>query len=110
MNEGLIRGFYAAFVAGDRDAVDAMLAEDFTFSSPDDPQLDKAGFFERCFPHHKLVGTLRVEWIEERGDQVIVRYETTKPSGERATNLELLRLEGDRIREALVYYGPDQTS
>jgi ketosteroid isomerase-like protein len=41
---------YLAFAAGDRDFVEEHLSEDFTFSSPPDPMLDRVGYFERCWP------------------------------------------------------------
>ena len=44
------RELYLAFAAGDRDAVDGILADDFTFSSPVDVGLDRAGYFGRCWP------------------------------------------------------------
>src|SRR5204862_279744 len=51
------RALYEAFAAGDRDAVDAMLADDYTFSSGPDPLLDRAGFFERCWPRQTTTRT-----------------------------------------------------
>ena len=46
----LARQLYEAFAAGDRDQVERILTDDFRFSSPLDPDLDRAGYFERCWP------------------------------------------------------------
>ena len=46
----LARDFYRAFAAGDRDFVERALDEEFSFSSPVDVGLDRAGLFERCWP------------------------------------------------------------
>ena len=46
----IVRDSYAAFAAGDRSAFEAALSDDFTFSAPPDPMLDRAGYFERCWP------------------------------------------------------------
>ena len=41
---------YEAFAAGDRKFFEQHLAENFIFSSPLDVGLDRAGYFERCWP------------------------------------------------------------
>jgi ketosteroid isomerase-like protein len=101
----LVRDMYGAFNAGDRDRIEALLADDFTFSAPPDPQLDRAGYFERCWPHAgKLTATDFVRLIES-GDEVVVTYESTRPDSTRFRNTEVLTFTGDRIRRAEVYFG-----
>jgi ketosteroid isomerase-like protein len=46
----IVRNAYAAFASGDRDFFEQRLSEDFRFSAPPDPQLDRDGYFERCWP------------------------------------------------------------
>jgi hypothetical protein len=46
----LVRQLFTAFAAGDRSTVESIIAEDFTFSTPLDVGLDRAGYFERCWP------------------------------------------------------------
>ncbi len=46
----LVRDCYRAWETADRELVERILSEDFTFSSPPDPMLDRAGYFERCWP------------------------------------------------------------
>lgn len=41
---------YLAFAAGDREAVERPLTDDFAFSSRVDGGLDRAGYFELCWP------------------------------------------------------------
>ena len=41
---------YEAFAAGDRSFYEAHLSDEFTFSSPPDPMLDREGYFDRCWP------------------------------------------------------------
>jgi hypothetical protein len=45
-----VRAAYDAFATADRDAIEALLAPDFTFHAPPDPHLDRDGFFARCWP------------------------------------------------------------
>jgi ketosteroid isomerase-like protein len=44
----IARESYLAFAAADRSFFEKHLREDFRFSSPPDPELDRAGWFERC--------------------------------------------------------------
>ncbi|MBI5105353.1 MAG: nuclear transport factor 2 family protein [Solirubrobacterales bacterium] len=102
------RDSYEAFAAGDRDAIEALFAGDFTFSSPADPLLDRAGYFERCWPnHHNIAGFAIVRLIED-GDEVVVTYEARRADGTSFRNTEVLTFDGDgRIRRAEVYFGWD---
>jgi ketosteroid isomerase-like protein len=52
----LVRDCYDAFARGDRALIERCLADDFTFSAPPDPQLDRAGFFERCWRQEVYFG------------------------------------------------------
>ena len=85
------REMYRAFAAGDRDTVERLLSYDFTFSSPPDPTLDRAGYFERCWPG--------------AGQEVIVTYEMTDREGRRGRNTEVLTFSGEQICRAEVYFG-----
>ncbi|MGH7156698.1 MAG: nuclear transport factor 2 family protein, partial [Candidatus Saccharimonadales bacterium] len=55
----LVRKFYEAFVSGDRKFVEQLLTDDFTFSSPIDVGLDRAGYFKRCWPGAGNGGTFK---------------------------------------------------
>ena len=95
---------YRAFAAGDRDAVERMLSDDFVFSSPPDPRLDRAGYFERCWPGAGRGGEFEFVRLLEVGDEVIVTYESTMGGG-RGRNTEVLTFRGDQICRAEVYFG-----
>ena len=101
----LIRASYAAFHARDRTAFEGLLADDFSFSSPDDPHLDRPGYFERCWPHAGEPRDFEIERIFVQGDEAFVRYSLGRPNGERFRNTEHFRFTGDRIAEVQVYYG-----
>jgi hypothetical protein len=49
------------------------LAEDFTFSSPPDPNLDRAEYFERCWPNSKAIKAFRFQKIIEDDGEVLSR-------------------------------------
>ena len=101
----LAQDFYRAFAAADRDRIEALLADDFTFHSPPDPLLDRDGYFERCWPNSGQIESFDFLRLVESGDEVIVTYESTRTDGSRFRNTEVLSFAGDRVVEAEVYFG-----
>jgi|ERR671930_363297 hypothetical protein len=101
----LARDLYRAFAAGDRDLVERSLADDFTFSSPVDVGLDRAGYFERCWPGAGRGQEFEFVRLVESEDEVIVTYEMKKPDGSRGRNTEVLTFNGDQVCRAEVYFG-----
>jgi ketosteroid isomerase-like protein len=98
---------YEAFAAGDREAVERLLADDFRFSSPLDVDLDRAGYFERCWPGAgKTVEHFEIERLIDRGTEVLVTYSARRPDGTRFRNAEVFSLDDEgRIVEIEVYFG-----
>lgn len=103
----VVKACYSAFAAGRREVVEAALAEDFTFSSPPDPRLDRAGFFERCWPHSGSTSRFDLGRVIEDGDEVVVTYEAERPDGTRFRNTEVFTFAGARIVRQEVYFGWD---
>jgi ketosteroid isomerase-like protein len=101
----IAREMFAAFAAGDRETVEQVLADDFTFHSPPDPHLDRAGYFERCWPGAAKGQSFEFVRLLESGDEVIVTYVSTRADGSRFQNTEVLGFAGDQIREVEVYFG-----
>jgi hypothetical protein len=90
---------------GDRDFVEEILDHTFTFSSPIDVGLDRAEYFERCWPGSGQGQQFEFVRVLEAGDEVIVTYEMTRQDGARGRNTEILTFSGDRIVGAEVYFG-----
>jgi ketosteroid isomerase-like protein len=99
------RELYLAFAAGDRAAVERMLSDDFTFSSPLDVGLDRAGYFERCWPGAGGAQEFRFVRLVASGDVVIVTYEMIHADGRRGRNTEVLTFKDGEICAAEVYFG-----
>jgi hypothetical protein len=102
----IVRDAYAAFAAGDRDFYERRLSDDFLFSAPPDPRLDRDGYFERCWPGAGRGQDFDIVRLIESGDEVIVTYETDASGGGRGRNTEILTFDGeDRIKRTEVYFG-----
>jgi SnoaL-like domain len=103
--EQLVRRMYAAFALGDRAFYEEHLAEDFTFSAPPDPLLDRAGWFERCWPGAGRGQHFEIVRLIEAGDEVVVTYETETSSSRRGRNTEVITFAGSKIVRVEVYFG-----
>lgn len=101
----LARDAYRAYEIGDRQLIDDLLADDFSFYSPPDPGIDRAKYFERCWPNSELIESFEFKRLVEVGDEVLVTYESTKTDGNRFRNTEILTFEDDKILRVEVYFG-----
>jgi hypothetical protein len=103
------RRAYEAYATGDRAAIESLLADGLRFSSPVDVGLDRARYFERCWPNAGAIAAYEFARLEEvGGDEVLVTYEATRRDGTRFRNTELLGFDGDgRIDRVEVYFGWD---
>jgi hypothetical protein len=104
----IARQSYLAFASADRGFFERRLSERFSFSSPPDPQLDRDGWFERCWPRAGRGQEFRFVRALEAGDEVIVTYEIRRPDGGGSRNTEVLTFdEQDMIVKTEVYFGWD---
>lgn len=101
------RDAYRAYESGDRDLIEGLLSDELRFYSPADVGIDRAAYFERCWPNAKSIAGFDFVRLLEAGDEVVVTYEATRSDGTRFRNTEVLRFDGDRISEVEVYFGWD---
>ncbi len=102
----IVRDAYAAFAAGDRAFYEQHLSDDFLFSAPPDPKLDRDGYFERCWPGAGRGQRFEIVRLIESGDEVVVTYESDARGGGRGRNTEVFTFDdGDRITRTEVYFG-----
>jgi ketosteroid isomerase-like protein len=101
----IIRNCFEAYRKKDRELLENLLAEDFTFTSPYDDRIDKTAYFERCWPNSLRIKENTLEKILVEGDEAFVRYKCTTHDGKEFRNTEFFTLEGDKIRSVDVYFG-----
>jgi hypothetical protein len=67
---GYIRCFCAAFHDQDRAVAEALMADDFVFTGPQDDHIDKATWLERCLPaaDHFDGPSVTLQIVEVGGD------------------------------------------
>ena len=103
----IARSAYEAYVAKDRGAIEALIAEDFHFSSPLDNRLDRATYFARCWPNSKMIEAFDFIHLVPHGEQVFVTYEARGAGGHHFRNTEIITVRGAQVVEVEVYFGWD---
>ena len=98
------RASYDAYVRKDRAAIEALIADDFHFTSPLDNRLDRAMYFARCWPNSESIEGFDFVHVVPNGDRVFVTYEG-RSSGHRFRNTELLTVKNGQIIDVEVYFG-----
>ncbi len=101
----IVRDVYRAFASGDRQLIERVFADEFSFSSPVDVGLDRVGYFDRCWPGAGQGQEFNFVRIVESGDEVIVTYEVTNIGGGRGRTTEVFTFSGEKIRVVEVYFG-----
>jgi ketosteroid isomerase-like protein len=101
------RDAYRAYETGDRQLIEDLMAEDLVFFSPPDPGINRATYFERCWPNAGKIATFEFVRLVETGDEVVVSYDATRVDGSRFRNTEILTFAGEKIVKVEVYFGWD---
>ena len=105
-NPDTVRAFFDSYLAQDRAAAERLVADEFVFTSPQDDHIDRAAFFERCFPtadrfkDHELLAVVPTE-----ADDVFVLYEYELEGGQRYRNAEVITVRDGRVTESQVFFG-----
>ena len=101
----LARANYDAYVAKDRSALEALIANDFHFTSPLDNRIDRATYFARCWPNSATTEGFDFIHLVADGPRVFVTYEARTADGRRFCNTEIVTVRGRQIVEVQVYFG-----
>lgn len=102
----IIRAYYSGYQLKNWKAVEDLLAEDFTFTSPnDDDHIDIPTYKERCWPQSEYVAHFELESILQEENEAFVKYLCTTTKGTSFRNTEYFRFAGGKICSIEVYFG-----
>jgi ketosteroid isomerase-like protein len=102
----IIRRCFDAYRSKQRAVLEDLLADDFRFTSPYDDAIDKAAYFERCWPTSiEYIASNTIEDICETDDHAFVRYQCVTVDGKEFRNTEFFTFEGGKVRAIEVYFG-----
>lgn len=99
-----VRAVLRAYVDKDRDAIEAVIADDYHFSSPLDNRLDRATYFSRCWPNCKTIDAFEEIQASEDGALAYVVYEGSA-GGHHFRNCEVHTVRDGKLIETEVYFG-----
>jgi hypothetical protein len=105
----LIRRYYQAYENDDRLAIEEVLHPGFTFTSPspDDDRIDRATYFERCWPPHERIKTFALLDICADDNGALVRYRASELAGPGFAGVERFEFRDNLIAHVEVYFGRD---
>ena len=104
-NARIARAAFEAYAANDRTAIEALIADDLTFTSPLDNGIDRATYMARCWPNHESLAAFDFIRTIENGDEVVVTYECETSDHRRFRNTEVLTVKQGQIHAVEVYFG-----
>jgi len=99
------RAYYQSYVDKDRDTIEALLASDFHFTSPLDNRLDRAAYFERCWPNSAVISEFKLVNVVAEGDRVFVTYDGQGEGSRGFRNTEILSFRDGQVVEVQCYFG-----
>jgi ketosteroid isomerase-like protein len=101
----IVRRCFRAYIDGDRAAIEAVIGDEFTFTSPLDNRIDRTTYFERCWPNHRRITGFSFVRLIAHGDVVIATYEGQSDADRGFRNTEILRVQNGKVVEVEVYFG-----
>ena len=104
-NADTVRALIASYLAQDRAAAERLVAEEFVFTSPQDDHIDRAAFFDRCFPTADRFKEHELLTVAPADDDVFVLYEYELEDGQRYRNVEVITVRGGQVTESQVFFG-----
>src|SRR5579864_2228035 len=101
-----VRASMDAYRRQDIEAATQLLADDFSFTSPQDDHIDKSAYLERCFPTaDRFVTSEIIAIVAANNDSVFLLYEYELRSGERYRNTEYITVRDGKLVETQVFFG-----
>jgi ketosteroid isomerase-like protein len=105
-NEALIRKYYQGWEIKDWPAFDAMLTDDFTFSSPFDARISKSAFKKGCWDTQvALIAHFDLEHVAGTGNDAFVMYTCHTTTGKTFRNVEYFQLRDGKVADVECYFG-----
>ncbi len=101
----VVHACFESYVGKDRPSIEALIGEDFHFTSPLDNQLNRKTYFERCWPNSANMATVDFKHIAVKDDKAFVTYECQLNDGKRFRNTEIFTVIAGKVVDVEVYFG-----
>ena len=105
--EEIIRKWYKAWVEKDEEQFEALMTDNFTFSSAaGDDHINRSTFKTRCWDTQaKLIERSDLERVITSGNEAFVKYLCYTTNGKSFRNVEYLRLRDGKVEAIECYFG-----
>ena len=103
--EQVVRAVFQAYTERNRSALEAIVAEDFLFVSPLDHEIDRAKYFELCWPNSEEIQSFDLIHLVASGEVVFVTYEGVGRYSKRFRNTEVHTVREGKLHRVEVYFG-----
>ena len=104
-NTDVVRALLQAYTDKDRTAIEALVADKFRFTSPNDNGIDRETYFEKCWPNCERIVAIEIKRTVDDGDHVFVVSEIRMKKGKGMRNCELHTVHDSKVTEIEVYFG-----
>lgn len=106
-SEATIRQYYAAWEAKDWRPFDALLADNFTFTSPNhDDHISKSAFKTRCWESQvNFIEHFDLQRVFGSGDEAFVLYVCRVKGNKTFRNVEYVRVRDRKVEAIECYFG-----
>lgn len=102
----IIRTYYSGWEKKEWSAIETLLADTFTFTSPnDDDHIDKHAFKARCWPEADHINRFQLESVIGGQNEAFVKYLCQTRKNTSFRNIEYFRFVDGKIAAIEVYFG-----
>lgn len=109
--EEIVRRYYKAWEQKDWSPIDALLAENFTFTSAnDDDHISKSAFKKGCWETQiDFIDHFEIERLFGQDHEAFVKYLCRTKNGKSFRNVEYVRVANDQVEAIECYFGGHST-
>ena len=110
-NEDIVRKWYGAWETKDLGTFDALLADNFTFTSAaGDDHISKSAFKKQCWDTQvDFIGKFDLERLTTGADDAFVKYLCHTRNGKSFRNVEYLRIRNGQLESIECYFGAESS-
>ena len=110
-NEDIVRKWYQAWEKKDQSQFEALMADNFTFTSAaGDDHISKTAFKTQCWDTQiDFIGQFDLEQLFGRGNEAFAKYLCHTKNGKSFRNVEYFRLRDGKVEAIECYFGGKST-
>ncbi len=105
-NQKIVKDYYAAYEKKDWNGLTSLLADGFTFTSPNDNHIDLKAYKERCWPNAYNIKRFDIDKLMVNGNDAFVTYNGWTTDGRVFRNTEYFKFKDGKIKENACFFGP----